>query len=186
MNWYLYVGNNPILFVDPFGLCRERSRPLWKEATDILEFSAGTKFGLRAKANVLGLSFEAGGGIGDVPIKFEHSEFTSVKERDIGISVGWQKHQVGFKYSKTIPLENGRGTHEKATTSNVIGYSGNVAGADSSWVISGEINVVFIKVSAGVNISEAADFSKKVAHKAAEWWSKMELNARNLLGAPYS
>ena len=67
----------------------------------------------------------------------------------------------------------------KGGTQNHISQGGYPA-----WVISGEINVVCIKVSTGVNISEAADFSKKVTHKAAEWWSKMELNARKLSGVP--
>jgi len=160
----------------------QEGRTLWDEFLDIFEGGLGVKFGLEVKAKVGPAEVAVGGGVGNVPLKLEHAEITSVAEKNIGATIKVGTKKIGFEYSKETPVDMGKPISAKAQRSITIGYNKIKA---TPWKIKTSLTVGIVKVDAGVNLSEIYDFGRHASYRAAGVLARWEMQARRMVGIPY-
>jgi RHS repeat-associated protein len=182
LNLYIYCGNNPLNWLDPWGLCRDedtRERSVFwdilgdmadlllalKEVSDIIEVEAGWGLGLEAKGQVGPLKGQAGASITADALKVEQSTTTIVSGASAGVSV-----QAGENVSvgPSVSIEMDRMTGEADVSFTPVGFEHKSGVSGEPWKIAVEGTAVIFKGKVAINLNEVLDLVYKYTGTLAE------------------
>jgi RHS repeat-associated protein len=174
-NLYAYVANNPLAWVDPFGLCRGRGgkgASVWehianladillalKEVSDIFEVKAGLGLGLEGKGQLGPVKGRFGGTLTSDALKVEQSRTTIVTGANAGANL-----QIGKNLSigPSVSLEMDRLTGEVDASFTPIGLEHTSGVSGEPWKVSFGGTAVIFTGEVGINLTEVVDLFHKV------------------------
>ncbi len=188
LNLYVFCGNSPVNFRDPWGLCEERS--LWREFFDIFEggFSVGAQLGLTGRIGGAELGFLLDATSQGYSLSGSKGQEVTAqnfivhgKVGALGASLGVRREREGYPRRELVhpltghTLRPGESTFEYLSGTSWENASGLGASAFSIGAADTDVKIgldaaALFRVQLEVNLSEAAEFIGIVGGRISSGW----------------